>query len=32
MTGTYIRDLVLADDSAAALADVNARWAAATGN
>lgn len=32
MTGTYIRDLVLAEDGAAALADVNARWATATGN
>ena len=32
MTGTYIRDLVLAEDREAALAEVNRRWADATGN
>jgi raffinose/stachyose/melibiose transport system substrate-binding protein len=32
MTGTYIRDLVLAADSEAAIAEVNRRWAEATGN
>ncbi|QBY01360.1 carbohydrate ABC transporter substrate-binding protein [Rhodophyticola sp. CCM32] len=32
MAGTYIRDLVLADDFAAAIADVNARWDRANGN
>ncbi len=32
MTGTYIRDLVLAEDGDAALDDVNTRWATATGN
>ncbi len=31
MTGTYIRDLVLAPDFDAAIADVNARWAKAIG-
>lgn len=32
MTGTYIRDLVPAEDGDAALDDVNTRWATATGN
>lgn len=32
MSGTYIRDLVLAEDYDAAIADVNGRWANATGN
>ncbi|CTQ51469.1 ABC transporter substrate-binding protein [Jannaschia donghaensis] len=32
MTGTYIRDLVLAEDAEAALAEINRRWADATGN
>lgn len=32
MTGTYIRDLVLAEDPEAAIAEVNRRWADATGN
>ena len=32
MGGTYIRDLVLAEDFDAAIAEVNGRWARATGN
>ncbi|WP_299969383.1 extracellular solute-binding protein [uncultured Roseobacter sp.] len=32
MSGTYIRDLVLAEDFDAAIADINGRWARATAN
>lgn len=32
MSGTYIRDLVLAEDFDAAITEVNDRWARATGN